>query len=272
MDKKPLRIDIDSTSKKKLTPVIHFTGTLVTVGSFIMLFIKTAATVVIGLATVINGHMEMKSPPPFRSKYNPYTGSDIDYSMTSPLLSSGSDYPCKGYQKLLGGPEGKSVATWASGGSYSFTITGSTNHKGGSCQASLSYDNGHTWKVIHSYIGGCPPQQDSSWSFTVPSDAPAGDAIFAWTWFNNTGDREMYMNCASITIVNRKKRSSSSSFTDRPDAFVANIGNNICTYEGRDVEFPEPGPDVERNSQKTSPPGKGRCLGPPPDSPPAADP
>jgi hypothetical protein len=41
--------------------------------------------------------MEMSWPYPFRSKYNPdnnYT--DIDYSMTSPLLADGSNFPCKG--------------------------------------------------------------------------------------------------------------------------------------------------------------------------------
>ncbi|KAL7940673.1 hypothetical protein V8C42DRAFT_336838 [Trichoderma barbatum] len=236
-----------------------------------MLLINTTVAAVIGLATVTNCHMEMKSPPPFRSKYNPYSGSDIDYSMTSPLSGSGSDYPCKGYQKLLDGPEGRSVVTWASGGSYNFTITGSANHGGGSCQASLSYDNGHTWKVIHSYIGGCPPPQDSSWSFTVPSDAPAGDAMFAWTWFNNIGNREMYMNCAAVTIVNGKKRLSFAPFASHPAAFIANIGNNICTYEHKDVEFPQPGPEVERNSQGTSPPGQGTCSGPPPAPPPVVD-
>jgi hypothetical protein len=234
-----------------------------------MKFVDAIAAVTIGLTAIANGHMEMMSPPPFRSKYNPNTGTDIDYSMTSPLSSSGSDYPCKGYQKLLGTPEGKSVATWTSGGSYNFTITGSTNHEGGSCQASLSYDNGHTWKVIHSYIGGCPPPQDSTWGFTVPSDAPAGDALFAWTWFNKIGNREMYMNCAAITITNGKKRSPSAPFTGRPAVFVANVGNNICTYEGKDVKFPQPGPDVDSNSQNTAPPGQGTCTEPPPAAPPA---
>ncbi|RFU75664.1 extracellular [Trichoderma arundinaceum] len=229
-----------------------------------MKFVDALAAVVLGLASVANGHMEMKSPPPFRSKYNPNAGSDIDYSMTSPLSASGSDYPCKGYQKLLGTPAGKSVVTWAPGGSYGFTITGSASHGGGSCQASLSYDKGQTWKVIHSYIGGCPPQEDSNWNFTVPSDAPSGDALFAWTWFNNIGNREMYMNCAAVTIGAGKKRAASTPFASRPDAFVANVGDNVCTFEGKDVEFPQPGPEVSRNSQGTAPPGQGSCSGAPP--------
>ncbi|KAH6608018.1 extracellular [Trichoderma cornu-damae] len=233
-----------------------------------MKLVDSIAAVVLGLVTVANGHMEMKSPPPLRSKFNPNSGSDIDYSMTAPLSASGSDFPCKGYQKLLGTPEGASVATWAPGGSYGFTVTGSANHGGGSCQASLSYDRGQTWKVVHSYIGGCPPQQDSNWNFTVPGDAPAGEALFAWTWFNNIGNREMYMNCAAVTIGGGKKRSASTAFASRPDMFVANVGDGVCTFEGKDVEFPQPGPDVNSNSQGTAPPGQGSCSGAPPAGPP----
>ncbi|UKZ72447.1 hypothetical protein TrVFT333_000076 [Trichoderma virens FT-333] len=96
--------------------------------------------------------------------------------------------------------------------------------------------------------------------------------MFAWTWFNNIGNREMYMNCAAVTIVNGKKRSSFASFTTLPDAFVANIGNDICTYPGKDVEFPHPGMEVERNSQGTSPPGQGDCSGSHPAPPPVVDP
>ncbi|PTB64405.1 lytic polysaccharide monooxygenase [Trichoderma citrinoviride] len=237
-----------------------------------MKFTQALAAAVLGLASAVHGHMEMKDPPPFKSKYNPNAGQDIDYSMTSPLEASGSDFPCKGYQSLLGTPEGKSVATWAPGGSYGFTITGSANHGGGSCQASLSYDQGKTWKVIHSYIGGCPPQQDSNWNFTVPTDAPAGEAMFAWTWFNQIGNREMYMNCAAVTISGSKKRAASAPLADRastpladlPDIFVANVGNGVCTYEGKDVLFPNPGPDVDNKSQGTAPPGQGTCSGAPP--------
>ncbi|EHK16770.1 uncharacterized protein TRIVIDRAFT_135791, partial [Trichoderma virens Gv29-8] len=229
-------------------------------------------------AAVANGHMQLQSPPPFRSKYNPNAGYDIDYSMTSPLDASGSDFPCKGYHKLLGTPAGKSVATWAPGGSYSFTITGTTaNHGGGSCQASLSYDKGQTWKVIHSYIGACPPPDTSNWSFTVPSDAPSGEAMFAWTWFNKIGNREMYMNCAAVTIGAGKKRAASTPFSSLPDIFVANVANNVCTFEGKDVQFPNPGSIVDNKSQGTAPPGQSDCTGPapaspPPVAPPAGDP
>ena len=107
-----------------------------------------------------------------------------------------------------------------------------------------SYDKGENWMVIQSQIGGCPitgsaagggqgtckllcifrasteePFLLGQLDFTVPipKDAPSGPAIFAWTWYNRVGNREMYsklffcafcyacltsdtVNCASLTI------------------------------------------------------------------------
>lgn len=222
---------------------------------------KVVATLasILGLGGLASAHMEMKDPPPFRSSYNSHTGGDVDYDIRSPLSASGSNFPCKGYHSLLGTDKGAPVATWAPGGTYSMTITGNTPHNGGSCQASVSFDKGSTWKVIHSYIGNCPVMGDSSYQFTLPSDTPAGEMLFAWTWFNWGGNREMYMNCAAITVQAGKRRGASDPISSRPDMFVANVGNGICTYEGVDVEFPEPGPDVTRNSQGTKPPGQGEC-------------
>ncbi|KAM4067421.1 endoglucanase [Hirsutella rhossiliensis] len=145
-----------------------------------------------GLAASAQAHMEMKYPPPLRSKFNPYVvAEDIEYNMMSPLKSDGSDFPCKGYIGLLGTPEGKPVAQWTSGQSYSMTLTGNTIHRGGSCQASVSFDRGSTWEVLHSYIGNCPVAGDSSYKFILPNDTPTGEMLFAWTWFNHLGNREM---------------------------------------------------------------------------------
>ncbi len=219
-----------------------------------------------GLLALAQGHMQMSYPAPFRSKHNPYT-TNVDYDMNSPLSSSGSNFPCKGYHTLLGTPQGRSVATWTAGNSYSFTVEGSATHNGGSCQASLSYDGGRTFTVVHSYIGRCPLK--TSWPFTLPNDTPAGEALFAWSWFNNIGNREMYMNCAHVTIQPRsspregelagiEERSPSDPFGSRPSLFAANVGNGCSTLEGADVQFPKPGPDVSFNSAKTAPP-RGSC-------------
>ena len=229
---------------------------------------KTAA-IAAGLVGLVSAHMEMSNPPPFRSKFNDFT-TDIDYSMTNPLNAGGADFPCKGYQSLMGTPQGQSVTTYQPGQSYQFTITGGTIHDGGSCQASLSYDQGATWTVIHSYIGNCPiATGDTNYDFTIPNDTPAGEALFGWSWFNKVGNREMYMNCAVVTIGGGAKeardeveaRAPEDPFASRPAMFVANVGNGCGTTETKDLEFPNPGPDVTRSTPETdTAPPTGSCA------------
>jgi hypothetical protein len=223
---------------------------------------STAALSVLSAAGMAAAHMNMVSPPPLRFKGNPNSDSStIDYSYTAPLDASGANFPCKGYLKDVGTPAGKAVASWTPGQQQKVSISGGANHNGGSCQASFSFDNGKTWKVVHSWIGNCPVAGTSDLDFTVPSDTPAGDAIFAWSWFNQVGNREMYMNCAVVTIqgAGKKKRGSTTSIQSRPDMFVANVGNGCGTTEGTDVMFPDPGSDVSMNSQKTGPPTGQNC-------------
>lgn len=212
---------------------------------------------VASLVVPANAHMEMTYPPPFRSKANPHA-TEIEYSMTSPLNADGSNFPCKGFLSDLNGPGGAVTAEWTAGNSYHFTLQGGANHAGGSCQASLSYDGGKTFTVIQSIVGNCPSTiAPTDYPVTVPSDAPGGDAIFAWTWFNNLGNREMYMNCAHIKI--NGGGDGGSGFSSRPSIFEANIGNGCSTLEGSDVEFPNPGPDLINQSGKTAPP-QGNCA------------
>lgn len=203
------------------------------------------------LASTVSAHMQMSNPYPIRSPLNPDGDeSKKDYSYTNPLSTSGSDYPCKGYAD----DDFKSVATYSAGGEYSMSLSGSATHGGGSCQLSLSYDTGKTFTVIKSIEGGCP--LTSNYTFTVPSDAPSGDALFAWTWFNKIGNREMYMNCAQVTIDGGSSKRShardmkvarADSFSTRPPIFIANVdGPGGCTTTAsEEVNFPEPGPDVE---------------------------
>lgn len=142
----------------------------------------------IHLAALVFGHgalahMLLSYPPSLRYTGNPYT-TDADYSLTSPLLADGTDFPCKGYQSLLGTPQGTPVITWEAGQTYNFTVAGGAPHGGGSCQASISCDDGKTFTVIESYIGGCPLVNPAggSFNFTIPADTPAHPAaLFAWT-------------------------------------------------------------------------------------------
>lgn len=212
------------------------------------------------LGGLVSAHMELTSPAPLKGAKNPNTKT-ADYEMTTPLSTSGSNYPCRGHLDVIGTPEGASVASWPAGSQQSFTIGGGAAHGGGSCQASFSEDGGKSFKVARSYVGGCPVA-DKPFTFTVPADIKAGPAIFAWTWFNEIGNREMYMNCASVTITG----AGGQGLSNYPDVFKANIGNGCSTTEGSDLAFPNPGSDVLENSTKTGPP-VGTCGGSGPSGP-----
>ncbi|KAJ5184123.1 hypothetical protein N7492_001739 [Penicillium capsulatum] len=146
------------------------------------------------LATTATAHMQMSKPYPIRSPLNKEGKGEKDYSYTNPLESSGQNYPCKGYAK----DEFDSQADYAPGQSYEMELEGSATHDGGSCQLALTYDRGETFKVIESMLGDCPKAK--KYKFEIPSDAPSGEALLAWSWFNKVGNREMYMNCAMVTI------------------------------------------------------------------------
>ncbi|KAJ5756758.1 Extracellular protein [Penicillium manginii] len=146
------------------------------------------------LAGSASAHMQMAKPYPIRSPLNKDSKGQKDYSYTNPLQTSGSDYPCKGYAK----DDFDSQATYKQGQKYTMELEGSATHDGGSCQLALTYDQGETFKVIESILGDCPIAK--KYDFTIPSDAPDGEALLAWTWFNKVGNREMYMNCAFVTV------------------------------------------------------------------------
>ena len=135
-----------------------------------------------------------------------------------------------------------SVASLSAGQSMNYTIYGTATHDGGSCQIALSYDFGSSWNVVYSHIGGCLVEGMTE-TITIPSDAPSGAALFSWSWFNNQGNREMYQNCASVTITHGG--GGLDDLTQYPPPFVANAGVNQCSTEaGMDIVFPHPGANV----------------------------
>ncbi|RDI76958.1 ATP-dependent bile acid permease [Venturia inaequalis] len=201
------------------------------------------------LSPLVSSHMELSQPLPQRSQFNPaLSGGAVDYNLKSPLAADGSNFPCHGYQN----DPFVSAATYTAGKTYQMALSGTTTHGGGSCQLSLSYDNGGTFKVIKSMVGGCPLTQQ--YDFTIPSFAPTGNALFAWTWFNEIGNREMYMNCAFVQIVGSsttrrsrtKRQSAITSMNSLPNIWRANIAglDQCATVEGSDPVFPNLGPDV----------------------------
>ncbi|RVX75115.1 hypothetical protein B0A52_01392 [Exophiala mesophila] len=213
-------------------------------------------------------HMQMSSPYPIRSPLDPdVPWYEKDYDMTSPLFDDGSNFACKHYH--LDDDSYDIKATYVAGGTYEMSVAGTASHMGGSCQLSLSYDNGHSFKVIKSIIGGCP--LSNSYSFTIPNNAPSSETVlFSWSWFNIVGNREMYQNCARVKVINnpnqRYKRDMSwkrqySPLTQLPDMFVCNVGNGCTTIEQREVVFPDPGDDVSYGTNSISPdPGPGFVI------------
>ncbi|GAB7362558.1 hypothetical protein MBLNU230_g2875t1 [Neophaeotheca triangularis] len=216
-------------------------------------------------------HIEMSWPYPLRSKFNPDTPQSlINYDMLAPLHPSGSEFPCRGYQN---DQSIHPVVTYEAGSTYNMSLEGSATHQGGSCQISLSYDNGATFRVIKSMIGDCPLK--STYDFTIPSYAQTGPALLAWSWSNLVGNREFYMNCAAVEIQagtkSRRRRRDAQSIDDLPFIWKADLTqvNDCSTVEGTNTVYPHPGPDVEYGAgmDSSSPPTIGNCDSPTPFGP-----
>ena len=182
----------------------------------------------------VKGHIKMAQPVPF----------SVDKVDTGPIKAA--DFPCK--QTL--GYEISQMNEMAAGSSQTITFDGTAVHAGGSCQLAITLDTeptaDSTFKVIHSIMGGCPGVDGATdtFDFTIPADIPNGEATFAWTWFARlSGQPEMYMNCAPVTITGGADNTSG--FDQLPDIFVGNIETTQCNSpESKDLIFPDPGQSV----------------------------
>lgn len=191
-------------------------------------------------------HMILQNPVPY----------GLPTLDNSPLDDSGLDFPCK----LRAGVYDLTLMNyWAAGEKKTISFTGSAVHGGGSCQFSVTNDlqptKGSHWKVLHSVVGGCPASAignlpggseghgAATFDIMLPKELPSGTYTFAWTWFNKEGNREMYMNCAPITI--HGGANDTTFLGTLPDMFVANLPRDACsTVEGFDYAFPDPGVSV----------------------------
>lgn len=122
-------------------------------------------------------HMQMQTPSPLRDPNSNRVAEAKDYNILTPLKSDGSDFACKGYQWNT---PLDSVAKYTAGETYPLVLKGGATHGGGSCQVSLSCDNGIHFKVLKSIIGGCPVKKE--YEFTIPQYAESGQCLLAWTW------------------------------------------------------------------------------------------
>lgn len=213
-----------------------------------MVFSKaTLAALALSLFSSANAHMVMDSPTPFGA-------SSLN---NSPLDNSGSDFPCKQRPGVYDITKMNDIKV---GVPQKLSFTGGATHGGGSCQVSVTLDKNPNknsqWKVVHSIIGGCPAnvggnlsgdsqdQGSSEFEFSLPQGMPNGEYTLAWTWFNKIGNREMYMNCAPITVSGGSD--DNTVFSSLPDMFVANLPRESCRVpDSKNFVFPNPGQSVQ---------------------------
>ena len=105
------------------------------------------------LATVVSGQAYMVKPMTFLAPDSGIPSSHVDYNIQNPLFLNGTNYPCKGYHHS----SMVSVSEVLKAGEVNSLelIVGASN-EGGTCELSLSYDNGLTFRVFKRIIGGCP--------------------------------------------------------------------------------------------------------------------
>ena len=228
-------------------------------------------------ASYASAHVIMVEPHPFNLDTEPL------YQVGP--LSAELPFPCQGNTQ-----HAEEVTKVTAGKTQLVKFWGSAVHGGGSCQFSVAYGNEapkdpSKWHTIYSIIGGCPGEAAGNiqttgkdphgrengpecgndtgkectkqFNIPIPKDMQNGPAIFAWTWFNKLGNREMYMVCAPIEVVGGKD---DSSFVDTlPPVFRANIPGECTTgASGSVINFPEPG-DYGKIFEQGTPGSEGTC-------------
>ena len=258
-----------------------------------MRFSASTFSALAALPLLTTAHVKIESPVPYGA------GNGAPALDTNPLLASGADFPCKQRPEVYKLVKENILPLNVP---QTLSFQGQATHGGGSCQISLSRDREPTknsvWKVIHSIEGGCPSKNPGNvgndpfgfgadkFQYSVPGEVPEGKYTLAFTWFNKIGNREMYMNCAPVTVTGGSKAafvavngtsaavdgndgSSASGIQQRADAFdalpnmfVANIGNGCSTaHSGTDLQIPEAnlGKYVQRINTGPLTPPIGNC-------------
>ncbi|KAI9502295.1 hypothetical protein GGI25_001582 [Coemansia spiralis] len=170
-------------------------------------FIKTAIfPLLLGLlASICHAQVEMREPPPRRSKFSKFyiTADDVDYNMKSPLGGK-IGYPCRNTSS------GPVQGTLVAGQDLKVFFDGTATRQGGDCQFAISYDNGTNFAVIWDKLGNCfLDTVNGGYEVPVPDRLPATkSAVLAWTWIPSIGNRAYYMNCADVRVENYGKQES----------------------------------------------------------------
>lgn len=208
-----------------------------------MVNIKSARA--IALSTLIStsyAHLIMLQPVP-------YSKDTLD---NSPLINaapgaSNSNFPCKLRANAFEVTQENNIKV---GEQNEISWSGSASHGGGTCQLSVTLDRepsaNSTFKVIASWIGGCPTSSDGNggthpFQWTMPPEVPNGKATFAWNWVSKlSGQPENYMNCAPITVTGGADNTDE--FDKLEDLFRVNLPSSDCgSQASHDLEIPNPG-------------------------------
>ncbi|KAF9917336.1 hypothetical protein BX616_001323 [Lobosporangium transversale] len=79
-------------------------------------------------------------------------------------------------------------------------------HGGGTCEFSLSYDGGKTYRLIGRYTRSCPDAY-YEWPVRIPKNVPSctkkNQCLFVWSWTANIL-AQYYHNCADIYLTGVK--------------------------------------------------------------------
>lgn len=230
------------------------------------MYLSAAVAVAVVLGTSgVNGHMRLSTPHPYGQN-----------SLTNdPLEHGGGNFPCKLRDGVWDPPEQPNI--FPAGSTQLLSLLGSATHGGGSCQISLTTDmqpkKDSKWMVIWSMEGGCPannpgnlgtnPNAEDPYQFhyTIPEDIPNGNYTLGWTWHTRVGVKDLFMNCAPITVTGGKDGGPPP--TDKyPPMFVANI-NGCEIPEGPNLRYRNPGPNVFTGNSYLQKQGDPPCIGGP---------
>ncbi|KAL7267329.1 hypothetical protein RUND412_010089 [Rhizina undulata] len=215
-----------------------------------MKFSTSTIIAVAAFLPAISAHLVMVEPKQWTVPVKTGATTETSDGPQNPLQADGSNFPCHGVA-----PE-ESVATYEPGSMQTLQLQGSATHSGGSGQMSITYETTPSastkFRVMTSFEGDHPMKIDGNLpadashmldpiKFKVPEGLPAGKAVVAWTWFNKSGNREMYMQCATVTIGGSE--TSEAAFKALPEMFRANSGNGCTVPENIDaIKFKNPGP------------------------------
>ncbi|KAM7208348.1 hypothetical protein V8F20_001326 [Naviculisporaceae sp. PSN 640] len=243
--------------------------------------LNTALAAAAIFSELTSAHLVMNTPTPF----NLHSGTPL--LQVNPLDGVSYPFPCHGATTV------NSVTTLVAGSSTPVSFTGQAVHGGGSCQFSITYDypgsatDPSKWKAIYTLIGGCPasaagnlpagsPATDSdgrangpqcgndsgtecmrTFNVPIPKGLKNGNATFSWSWFNKKGNREMYQNCAPVTITGGTE--DAAFFDSLPPMFVANIPGQCTTGIEGVLNIPNPG-KYGRVLEQPNPDTSGACA------------